>query len=96
MRSRYSAFALGLKEYLLQSWHPTTRPAAEGFELDSFVAWKRLLVEQTEAGGPFDDEGYVTFAAIARTPEGRFEQRERSRFLREQGRWRYVDGVELG
>ena len=37
-----------------------------------------------------------SFAAIARTPDGRFEQRERSRFLREAGHWRYVDGVELG
>ncbi len=92
MRSRYSAFALGLDNYLLLSWHSSTRPAAAEFELDRDVAWKRLLVEQTEAGGPFDDEGYVTFTAIARTPEGRFEQRERSRFLRENGCWRYVDG----
>lgn len=96
MRSRYSAFALGLSDYLLQSWHMSTRPAASGFELDDTVQWKRLLVEQVEAGGPFDSEGFVIFAAIARTPDGRFEQRERSRFLREAGHWRYVDGVELG
>lgn len=96
MRSRYSAFALGLTDYLLQSWHPSTRPSANGFELDESVVWKRLLIEQIEGGGPFDSGGYVTFAAIARTPGGRFEQRERSRFLREGGRWRYVDGVELG
>lgn len=96
MRSRYSAFALGLSDYLLQSWHMSTRPAASGFELDDTVQWKRLLVEQVEAGGPFDSEGFVTFAAIARTPDRRFEQRERSRFLREAGHWRYVDGVELG
>lgn len=96
MRSRYSAFALGLSEYLLQSWHTSTRPTDSDFELDESVVWKRLLIEQVEAGGPFDSEGYVTFAAIARTPGGRFEQRERSRFLRESGFWRYVDGVELG
>lgn len=96
MRSRYSAFALGLDEYLLESWHSSTRPEAADFELDAAVVWKRLLIESVEAGGPFDSEGYVTFAAIARTPEGRFEQRERSRFLREAGRWHYVDGVELG
>lgn len=96
MRSRYCAFALGITSYLLSSWHTSTRPAATDFELDESVVWKRLLVEQVEAGGPFDSEGHVTFAAIARAPEGRFEQRERSRFLRENGFWRYVDGVELG
>jgi uncharacterized protein YchJ len=26
MRSRYSAYALGLEEYLLATWHPSTRP----------------------------------------------------------------------
>ncbi|WP_275423743.1 YchJ family protein, partial [Virgisporangium ochraceum] len=26
MRSRYSAFALGDADYLLRTWHPTTRP----------------------------------------------------------------------
>ena len=26
MRSRYSAYALGLHDYLLQTWHPDTRP----------------------------------------------------------------------
>ncbi len=93
MRSRYSAFALGLERYLLDSWHPSTRPAA--MDLDPEVTWRRLLIEGTEAGGPFDREGFVTFTAIARTPAGRFEQRERSRFLRDPGdRWRYVDGAE--
>ena len=28
MRSRFSAFALGLTPYLLTSWHPSTRPAS--------------------------------------------------------------------
>ena len=93
MRSRYSAFALGLGEYLLLSWDPATRPAS--MDLDEGVAWKRLFVERAEACGPFDAEGFVTFTAVGRTPEGRFEQRERSRFTRAGGgRWVYTDGVE--
>ena len=28
MRSRYSAYALGLTPYLLSTWHPSTRPAS--------------------------------------------------------------------
>ncbi|PRI10860.1 YchJ family protein [Leucobacter massiliensis] len=91
MRSRYSAFALGLAEYLLRSWDAATRPPS--LELDASIVWRRLLVERTEEGGPFDREGFVTFAAIGRGPEGRFEQRERSRFARDAaGRWVYVDG----
>lgn len=94
MRSRYSAFVLGLDHYLLASWHHTTRPDA--LELDTELRWLKLVVEATEAGGPFDDEDFVTFTAIARGPEGRLEQRERSRFVREDGHWFYVDGAELG
>lgn len=90
MRSRYSAFALGLSDYLLRSWHSTTRP--DSLELDPEVRWLRLLVAETERGGPFDVEGSVTFTAIGRGPEGRFEQHERSRFAREGGAWRYLDG----
>lgn len=90
MRSRYSAFAVGLADYLRDTWHPSTRP--EHLDLDPEIRWLRLLVEDTEAGGPFDTEGVVTFTAIGRGAEGRFEQHERSRFTREDGRWYYVDG----
>lgn len=93
MRSRYSAFALGNEPYLFQSWHRSTRPAS--LELDDTIEWRRLVIEGTEEGGPFDREGFVTFTAIARTEEGRFEQRERSRFLREKGHWFYVDGTDV-
>lgn len=93
MRSRYTAFALGLEPYLLETWHASTRPAS--LELDDEVVWRRLVVEQASAGGPFDAQGTVQFTAIARTPEGRFAQREVSRFVREAGRWYYVAGDAL-
>lgn len=92
MRSRYSAFALGLPDYLLRSWHVSTRPGT--LELDADTRWLRLLIESAEQGGPFDDAGSVTFTAIGRTQEGRFEQRERSSFVSEGGNWFYVDGEE--
>lgn len=90
MRSRYSAFAVGDADYLLRTWHSSTRPRT--LELDPEVRWLRLLVESTTGGGPFDEEGTVTFTAIGRSPDGRFEQHERSRFVREGGRWVYLDG----
>ena len=95
MRSRYSAFAIGDAAYLLASWDAATRP--DTLELDDDATWKRLFIEHSEGGGPFETEGFVTFTAIARGPEGRIELRERSRFARSgaERRWVYVDG-EVG
>ena len=50
MRSRYAAFAVGDADYLLATWHPSTRPA--DLDLDDDVTWRRLDVVATSAGGP--------------------------------------------
>ena len=91
MRSRFSAFAAGDEAYLLATWHPSTRP--ERVELDDAVRWYRLDVHRTSGGGPFEAEGRVDFSAHWRGPDlTRVTQRESSRFLRQDGRWSYVDG----
>jgi SEC-C motif-containing protein len=46
-----------------------------------------------ESGGPFDDRGVVEFEAFYRDSAGRGSLRERSRFVREDRLWLYVDGV---
>lgn len=101
MRSRYSAFVRRHVDYLLETWHPDTRP--DSLVLDADISWKRLLIESTDQGGPFDDAGAVTFTAIGLTTTAtggteRFEQRERSRFLRfgPERRWVYLDGEVTG
>ena len=86
MRSRYSAFVVGDTAYLLDTWHPSTRPAR--LRLDRGVRWLGLQIVEA-AGGPFDTEGTVEFKA---RHEGGV-QHERSRFRRERGRWLYLDGV---
>ncbi|GAB6857512.1 YchJ family protein [Microbacterium xylanilyticum] len=91
MRSRYTAFARGDAAYLLRSWHPSTRP--ERLDLDDDVRWLRLDILAKTGGGPFDTEGVVEFEAIHRDPAGRGVLHERSRFVREDGHWYYVDGV---
>lgn len=93
MRSRFSAFALGLAEYLLASWHPSTRPAS--LELDDGTVWRRLQIVDTVAGGPDDAEGVVEFRASYRDADGAGVLHERSRFTRVDGRWAYVDGDVL-
>lgn len=90
MRSRFTAFALGDVPHLLRTWHPSTRPAE--LVLDDDLRWVRLDILDKQQGGPFDDQGIVEFEAVHRGPHGRGCLRERSRFVREDGRWSYVDG----
>ncbi len=86
MRSRYSAFALGLDDWLFVTWHPRTRPAGVGS--DRLTVWTGLEILDTSAGGVDDETGEVEF--VARWIDGRLH--ERSRFARRAGRWMYVDG----
>jgi len=90
MRSRFTAFATGDAGHLLRTWHPSTRP--DDLDLDDGLHWVRLDILDTERGGPFDAHGVVEFEAFHRGPEGRGSLRERSRFIREDRVWLYVDG----
>jgi SEC-C motif-containing protein len=81
MRSRYTAFAVGDAGYLLHTWHPTTRPST----VATGAGWLRLEVLES-SGGLLDVEGEVWFRAHARDRV----VEERSRFVREGGRWMYV------
>ena len=89
MRSRYSAFVLGLTDYLLRSWHPSTRPTELG--LESERQWLGLRVVATGQQDP--DHATVEFIARSRVG-GQSAQRlhELSRFERVEGHWLYVDG----
>jgi len=90
MRSRYTAFGLEDAEHLLRTWHPTTRPRTLDFEPD--LHWRRLIILDRAAGGPFDREGVVEFEAFWRLGTERGSLHERSRFVREDRQWLYVDG----
>lgn len=87
MRSRYSAFALGLANYLYITWHPRTRP--EHVDAGG-VHWTGLEIIDVVDGQPWDADGIVEF--VARHSDG--ELRERSTFAKRAGRWFYVDAVE--
>jgi len=93
MRSRYSAFAVADPAYLLATWHPATRPRT--LTLYTERRWTGLDVLGTSGGALFDQEGIVEFRASHVGAGGPGTQHERSRFLREGGRWFYVDGVSL-
>lgn len=92
MRSRYSAYVRGLGDYLQATWHPSTRPVS--IEADPpGLRWLGLDVRAHHwPAAPAGDRATVEF--IARSKLGGRAQRlhETSRFVREAGRWYYVDG----
>lgn len=88
MRSRYSAYVLGLEDYLLNTWHPNTRPAALNLKQDK-TQWLGLEVSRFE---PDDDKAIVEFIARYKINGKAGKMREISRFVRIAHRWLYVDG----
>jgi SEC-C motif-containing protein len=90
MRSRFAAYRDGDVAWILQSWHPSTRPA--DVDLSDNPRWRGLQIVDTVDGGPADDRGVVQFRATY-VVDGRLGiLHERSRFVKEAGRWFYVDG----
>jgi len=91
MRSRYSAFAVGDTDYLLATWHPSTRPAT--LELDPELRWYGLTIVRRENGGLLDNRGIVEFDASYRSPDGPGVQHGVSSFVRDKGAWFYLTEV---
>jgi SEC-C motif-containing protein len=88
MRSRYSAFVLDERDYLLDTWHSSTRPAALAAP-EPGLRWLGLSVRRHAQNG---DEGTVEFVARSKLAGRASRLHEVSRFVREAGRWYYVDG----
>jgi SEC-C motif-containing protein len=89
MRSRYSAYVLGLAPYLLATWHPDTRPAALPLDAPG-QRWLGLALRQHRV----IDADHATVEFVARSKLGGRAHRlhELSRFVREAGCWYYLDG----
>jgi len=88
MRSRYSAYVLGLDDYLLQTWHPRHRPAA--IEPDPpGLRWLGLTVHRQVQND--DTHATVEFVARSKLAGKASRHHEISRFERVGGTWLYVD-----
>ena len=87
MRSRYSAYVLGLIDYLLATWHPATAPGELELPPLKWLGLEVLLAQATAQAG------VVEFVARCRENGRAQRMHETSRFVREQGRWYYVDGI---
>jgi SEC-C motif-containing protein len=93
MRSRYSAYALGLADYLAQTWAEETRPPLPDLSTPPQPKWLGLEIRHAQENG---DTATVEFIARCKI-NGRAERlHEHSRFVRRQAvdaqRWYYIDG----
>ena len=90
MRSRYCAYVLGLSTYLLDTWHPATRPSAIDAD-PSGLHWLGLQVRRCTNSGP----NHATVEFVARSKLGGKAHRlhEVSSFERVAGRWLYVSAL---
>ena len=102
MRSRYSAYALGEVEYLLQTQPSPVPLARRRRELAASIGklrWQRLQILAVTDGGPHDLSGTVTFEAHYDAAGQRGVMRECSLFGREgnslEGGWLYLEALEL-
>ena len=91
MRSRYSAYALKLADYLLGTWHGSTAPGEIDFPP---TKWLGLEIKHAETRG---GAGIVEFIARYRDSTGRAGRlHEVSRFVSDgvglDARWLYIDG----
>ena len=95
MRSRFTAYADGRVDYLIASTASAQRSALDPKELGQYCRSIRCLnlkILQTELGGKGDETGTVLFHASLQVNGRRVLHRELSHFVREGGRWMYVDG----
>jgi SEC-C motif-containing protein len=99
MRSRYSAYALGLVDYLVRSTLPAQQIGLDQQAIESWSqgsTWLGLEVEHEQLAEGDPQHAYVTFTAHWLDDSGEHSHRERSAFVRNNGNWYFIDPtVEL-
>ncbi len=97
MRSRYVAFVLANGDYLQKSHHTSNRPnkreVNDIIQWAKSVQWVKLEVIQSTAGLEKDAEGSVEFKAFFMEHGKPNVIHEKSRFVKEDGHWVYLDGM---
>ena len=89
MRSRYTAYVHLNEHYLRQTWYITTRPASGFLSESDAIKWLSLNVVHHHEDGA---DGTVEFVARYKVQGRANKLHEVSRFVREDGRWFYLDG----
>jgi SEC-C motif-containing protein len=90
MRSRYTAYTLLREDYLLATWHSSTRPSSLGLAEEVPTQWIGLQIKRHEQ--PDAEHARVEFVARYKINGRAHRLHEVSRFVLENGKWLYVDG----
>ena len=98
MRSRYSAYALGLADYIMETTHPQHPEYSDDRErwksdIEIFckhTRFDRLKINDFEDG---EDSASVSFTAYLRQADQDATFSETSLFVKENGRWFYKSGA---
>ena len=93
MRSRYSAYVLANTAYLKVTWHPDSLPPGFQLEDQDKTQWLGLNIKRHESSDA--NHAIVEFVARYKVNGRAYRLHEVSRFVREQGRWFYLDS-EIG
>ena len=93
MRSRYTAYALGLEDYLLKTWHPDTRPQSLNLAEDATIKWLGLQVKRAETRS--EDTATVEFVARYKISGKAERMHEISQFQRIGNDWYYLSGLHI-
>lgn len=91
MRARYTAYAFGNEAYLMATWHTSKRPITLALHQQN-TRGLSLKIVRTELGDSTSEQGIVEFVARFRVDGKGVRLHEISRFVKEEGRWFYVDG----
>lgn len=94
MRSRYTAYALKKRDYILSTWHKETAPQDLDLYEDAHVKWVRLNVIRVEQGGEADDTGLVEFEATLKANGRAQKMTELSEFVKQDGHWVYIGPLQ--
>jgi SEC-C motif-containing protein len=99
MRSRYTAYATSDLNHIMVTTHPQSPHYQEDRnawleDIRSFcqtTTFEKLEVQFTRANG---EQGWVQFTAQLRQGKRSTSMQENSEFIRVEGQWLYVRGIE--
>ena len=98
MRSRYTAYATGDVDYIIDTHDPDRRGEVDRKNTELWSKhseWIGLEIVSTDKGQPEDEVGTVEFVARYKIKGVKVEHRERALFRKQGSRWLFVDGVEV-
>jgi SEC-C motif-containing protein len=98
MRSRYSAYALGHVDWIIESQSPDGRAFVDRTATEQWstrAKWHKLEVVGVNDGGENDTEGFVDFKAYYTIGGEDITHHEVASFRKEDDTWYFVDGIEV-